>query len=59
MEPGKNVVMKVERRDGGALEASLRHSFSRGQLKWLRAGSALNWIKQSAGAAGGIGRAMY
>lgn len=44
-QPGKQVVMRVEPRQGKAWEASLNHSYHPGQIAWLRAGSALNHIK--------------
>jgi acetyl-CoA acetyltransferase len=47
MEPGKQVRMKVTTREGRIWEARLNHSFHAGQIKWLRAGSALNFIKRT------------
>ncbi|KAJ5848255.1 hypothetical protein N7455_012212 [Penicillium solitum] len=44
-QPGKQVVMRVEPRQGKDWEASLNHSYHPGQIAWLRAGSALNHIK--------------
>lgn len=48
MEPGKQVRMLVTRKDGSTWDARLNHSYHTGQLRWLRAGSALNQIKNSA-----------
>lgn len=44
-QPGTQVVMRVEPRQGKAWEASLNHSYHPGQIAWLRAGNALNHIK--------------
>ncbi|CAG8936078.1 unnamed protein product [Penicillium salamii] len=46
-QPGKQVVMRVQPRQGQAWEAQLNHSYHPGQISWLRAGSALNHIKAS------------
>lgn len=45
LQPGKPVTMSVRTKDGSTWEAQLNHSFHKGQLAWLRAGSALNHIK--------------
>ncbi|OQE29628.1 hypothetical protein PENSTE_c002G00719 [Penicillium steckii] len=45
LQPDKSVVMKVQGKNGSVWEADLNHSFHQGQLAWLRAGSALNFIK--------------
>lgn len=45
LQPGKSVTMRVQGIDGSVWEADLNHSFHQGQLAWLRAGSALNFIK--------------
>ncbi|KAH7126637.1 aconitase family-domain-containing protein [Dendryphion nanum] len=47
LKPGEKVILEVEAKDGKVWEADLNHSYSEGQLKWLRAGSALNYIKQT------------
>lgn len=47
LKPGKQVTLQVKTRHGNFWEVPLNHSFSEGQLKWLRAGSALNHIKQT------------
>lgn len=41
----KPVAMVVRSRDGSEWEAELRHSYHARQIEWLRAGSALNYIK--------------
>ncbi|KAJ8107847.1 hypothetical protein OPT61_g8582 [Boeremia exigua] len=47
MTPGKQVELRVQTQEGGTWEAKLNHSYSERQLKWLRAGSALNYIKDT------------
>lgn len=47
IEPGRNLVLKVRRPDGGCWEAELVHSYHEGQIAWLREGSALNAVKAS------------
>ncbi|KAH6614872.1 aconitase family-domain-containing protein [Boeremia exigua] len=47
MLPGQQVGLRVVTREGGAWEARLDHSYSERQLRWLRAGSALNYIKET------------
>ncbi len=44
LSPGKNVKMTLEHKDGSKEEISLKHSYNAEQLKWFRAGSALNLI---------------
>jgi homoaconitase len=47
-EPGAQVLLRVTPRDGGTpLEIATRHTMSADQLKWLQAGSALNYIRDS------------
>ncbi|GMG54198.1 unnamed protein product [Aspergillus oryzae var. brunneus] len=58
LAPGRQVTMRVTPRQGASWTAQLNHSYHAGQLHWLRAGSALNHIKNTAlakdmGAAGG------
>ncbi|KAH7069784.1 hypothetical protein BKA63DRAFT_519554 [Paraphoma chrysanthemicola] len=45
--PGKHVTLSVTTNKGSSWETPLNHSYSEGQLKWLRAGSALNHIKRT------------
>lgn len=47
LQPGKQVTMRVHKTDGSTWDAQLNHSYHAGQLSWLRAGSALNYIKAS------------
>lgn len=37
--------VKVTKRDGDVFEIPLRHTMSPDQLHWLKAGSALNYIR--------------
>jgi aconitate hydratase len=42
LEPGKPVTVKIKKSDGRVLEIQTRHSMTREQIAWFRAGSALN-----------------
>jgi aconitate hydratase A / 2-methylisocitrate dehydratase len=42
LEPGKPVTVRIKKPDGRTEELLLRHSMTREQLAWFRAGSALN-----------------
>ncbi|KAF9270426.1 aconitate hydratase [Marasmius fiardii PR-910] len=44
-----SVSIKVTRRDGQVLEIPTKHTMSVDQLKWFRAGSALNYIRSKIG----------
>ncbi|RAQ67994.1 aconitate hydratase [Aspergillus flavus] len=48
LAPGRQVTMRVTPRQGASWTAQLNHSYHAGQLHWLRAGSALNHIKNTA-----------
>ncbi|KDQ17734.1 hypothetical protein BOTBODRAFT_29890 [Botryobasidium botryosum FD-172 SS1] len=51
--PAANAVrIKVTKKNGEVLEIETRHTMSADQLKWLKAGSALNFIKEARQAAG-------
>jgi aconitate hydratase len=45
LAPGKNVKMIVTHKDGGKEEIMLKHSYNAEQIKWFKAGSALNLIR--------------
>jgi homoaconitase len=45
---GDEVTLVVKRPDGETYEVKARHTMSRDQVEWLRAGSALNWIGEQA-----------
>ena len=40
--------LRVTKSDGSVTEIECRHTLSRDQIEWLRAGSALNWIAEEA-----------
>ena len=42
------VVLKVTKASGEVVEVECRHTLSKDQVEWLRAGSALNYIGQVA-----------
>ena len=46
-QPGKQIVARATTRAGDVWKANLNHSFHAKQIKWLRAGSALNYIKKT------------
>lgn len=47
--PGKNLKMVIEHVGGGKEEISLKHSYNAEQIRWFKAGSALNLIANSPG----------
>ena len=47
LKPDKQITMEVSTKDGKQWTAQLNHSFHSHQLGWLRAGSALNFIKKT------------
>ncbi len=46
--PGKPVQMQITHADGKKEEISLKHSYNSEQVKWFKAGSALNLIRAAA-----------
>lgn len=46
LQPGKHVTMEVKATDGSTWRAELNHSYHVHQIAWLRAGGALNHVKQ-------------
>ncbi|KAF7555151.1 hypothetical protein G7Z17_g2340 [Cylindrodendrum hubeiense] len=46
LQPGKQVTMVIVSKDGSQWTATLNHSYHANQIEWLRAGSALNYIKR-------------
>ncbi|WVR08789.1 aconitate hydratase, mitochondrial [Kwoniella sp. DSM 27419] len=46
------ITLRVERKDGSVENVETRHTLSKDQIEWLRAGSALNWIGEQARRAG-------
>jgi aconitate hydratase len=47
LSPGKCVKMLVKQADGSVKAISLRHTLNEEQIKWFKAGSALNLIRNS------------
>ncbi|MFN8944813.1 MAG: aconitate hydratase, partial [Pseudobdellovibrionaceae bacterium] len=45
LAPGKNVEMKIQHKDGTSETIQLKHSYNAEQMKWFKAGSALNLIR--------------
>ena len=45
--PGSQIVMQLKHIDGSSDEINLNHTYNEMQIAWLKAGSALNLIKQS------------
>ena len=43
--PNASITLKITKRDGTMFDIPTRHTMSQDQLKWLRAGSALNYIR--------------
>ena len=48
--PNKPITLKVEHKDGTVDEIKCNHTYNEGQIEWFKAGSALNLIRQKAGA---------
>ncbi len=51
MEPGKSITMVLNHSDGTSDSIELLHTYNEQQIDWLRAGSALNKIRQEMGMA--------
>ncbi|KAL1600738.1 hypothetical protein SLS60_007126 [Paraconiothyrium brasiliense] len=47
LQPGSNVVMRVQTRTEEKWKCEWKHTYSEGQLRWLRTGSALNDMRES------------
>jgi len=45
--PGKNLTLEIQHKDGSLESCELNHTFNEEQVKWFKAGSALNLIRQS------------
>ncbi len=43
--PGKNLQLVIKHKDGKSETAELKHSFNAEQIKWFKAGSALNLLR--------------
>ncbi len=46
LAPGKSVQMNIKHQDGSSETIELKHTYNTDQLKWFRAGSALNLIRE-------------
>ncbi|MCF8225207.1 MAG: aconitate hydratase [Bacteroidales bacterium] len=44
--PGKNLIVRLDHSDGTTEEFEASHSYSKTQIEWFKAGSALNLIRQ-------------
>jgi aconitate hydratase len=44
--PGKPLTLRIHHADGKEEEIPVNHSYSDLQIKWFKAGSALNYMKQ-------------
>lgn len=44
--PGKNLKVVLNHADGSVDEVEVNHTYNKGQIKWFKAGSALNIVKQ-------------
>ena len=44
--PGKTLTLEIQHKDGSKATCSLNHTFNAEQIKWFKAGSALNLIRQ-------------
>ena len=49
LEPGKPVTVRIKKANGRSEELQLRHSLTREQIAWFRAGSALNAAQSASG----------
>lgn len=50
MAPGKQLTMVLNHADGTSDEIKLNHTYNQAQIDWVRAGSALNKIREELGA---------
>ena len=47
LAPGKNLILEAKHEDGSVDKIEIVHSYNAEQIKWFKAGSALNLIRQS------------
>ena len=45
LAPGKNLLLEAKHADGSVDQIEVKHTYNTEQLKWFRAGSALNLIR--------------
>lgn len=50
ISPGKNVSVRIKHKDGSEEEIETRHTLSKEEIEWFKAGSALNRIARRMGA---------
>jgi len=50
MAPGKNLTIKLDHHDGTNDEFEVAHTYNAAQIDWVRAGSALNKIREDVAA---------
>jgi len=46
MAPGKNLTIRLDHADGTSSTFEVSHSYNQAQIDWVRAGSALNKIRE-------------
>ncbi|MDE1843484.1 MAG: aconitate hydratase, partial [Thaumarchaeota archaeon] len=46
MQPGQNIKCILYHKDGTKDEIALKHSYNDSQIKWFKAGSALNILRE-------------
>ena len=46
MTPGKNLTIRLNHADGTSHEFEVKHTYNQMQIDWVRAGSALNKIRE-------------
>jgi len=51
MAPGQPLTIKLDHADGTSESFKVNHSYNEAQIDWVRAGSALNKIREEAGVA--------
>ena len=44
--PGQNLTLKLSHKDGSEEEIAIRHTYNEEQIRWFKAGSALNLIRK-------------
>jgi len=49
MAPGKTLTIRLDHADGTSEEFEVSHTYNAAQIEWVRAGSALNKIREEAG----------
>ncbi|OBZ89981.1 Aconitate hydratase, mitochondrial [Choanephora cucurbitarum] len=47
-QPGKQLTVRLTKKDGSSKDIPVNHTFNEGQIKWFKYGSALNLMKEQA-----------